>query len=100
MSSVFSRKITMSSFCGSLTGQGTPLNQRTGRTPAYRPSVWRRPTLTERKRGVIHSDLHLGQAAGRSISSAAQSRQTNLKEPAGGGGGALGAARGAGGRGN
>src|ERR1019366_1729980 len=73
----------MSSFCGSLTGQGTPVNQRTGRTHAYRSSFWRRATLTERKRGVIHSDLHLGQAAGRSISSAAQSRQTNLKEPAG-----------------
>ncbi len=33
-SSVFSRKITMSTFSGSLTGEGTPLNQRTGRTQA------------------------------------------------------------------
>ena len=31
MSSVFSRKITMSTFSGCFTGDGTPVNQRTGR---------------------------------------------------------------------
>jgi hypothetical protein len=31
MSSVFSRKITMSTEPGAFTGEGTPLNQRTGR---------------------------------------------------------------------
>jgi hypothetical protein len=31
MSSVFSRKITMSTSCGFFTGLGTPANQRTGR---------------------------------------------------------------------
>jgi hypothetical protein len=33
-SSVFSRKITTSSFPGSFTGEGTPRYQRTGRTQA------------------------------------------------------------------
>jgi hypothetical protein len=31
MSSAFSRKITMSTLSGSRSGEGTPLNQRTGR---------------------------------------------------------------------
>ena len=33
-SSVFSRKITMSTFSGGFTGEGTPWYQRTGRTQA------------------------------------------------------------------
>ena len=48
MSSVFSRKITMSTFSGALTGEGTPLNQRTGRRQTYRSSIWRSATFSER----------------------------------------------------
>ena len=48
MSSEFSRKITMSVFCGSFTGEGTPWNQRTGRRQTYRSSSWRNATLSER----------------------------------------------------
>ncbi len=48
MSSVFSRKITMSTFSGARTGEGTPLNQRTGRRHTYRSSIWRSATFSER----------------------------------------------------
>ena len=48
MSSVFSRKITMSTFSGERTGEGTPLNQRTGRRHTYRSSIWRSATFSER----------------------------------------------------
>ena len=48
MSSVFSRKITMSTFSGALTGEGTPLNQRTGRRQTYRSNIWRSATFSER----------------------------------------------------
>src|SRR3989304_4476780 len=44
-SSVFSRKITMSTFSGCFTGEGAPLNSRTGRGQTYRSSSWRRVTL-------------------------------------------------------
>ena len=45
MSSVFSRKITMSTFSGCFTGDGTPVNQRTGRRHTYRSMIWRSATL-------------------------------------------------------
>src|SRR5438132_1388978 len=48
MSSVFSRKITISTFSGCRTGEGTPLNQRTGRRHTYRSSICRSATLSER----------------------------------------------------
>src|SRR5690606_35176801 len=59
-SSVFSRKITESVLWGSFTGEGTPLNQRTGRTQAYRSSSWRSATLRERippPTGVVSGPL-------------------------------------------
>src|SRR4026208_476311 len=49
MSSVFSRKMTMSTSPGRFTGLGTPANQRTGRRQTDRSSTWRRVTLSERK---------------------------------------------------
>src|SRR5258708_42233 len=48
MSSVFSRKITMSTAPGSFTGDGTPRYQRTGRRHTYRSSSWRSATFSER----------------------------------------------------
>jgi hypothetical protein len=48
MSSVFSRKITMFVFEGSLSGLGTPGNQRTGRRQTKRSSCWRIATLSDR----------------------------------------------------
>ncbi len=48
MSSVFSRKITMSTLSGRFTGEGTPLNQRTGRKQTYRSRSWRSATFRER----------------------------------------------------
>ena len=42
MSSVFSRKITMSTFSGCFTGDGTPLYQRTGRRQTNRSSICRK----------------------------------------------------------
>ncbi|GIT13089.1 MAG: hypothetical protein CM1200mP34_4950 [Verrucomicrobiales bacterium] len=48
MSSVFSRKMTMSVSSGCFTGLGTPSNQRTGRRQVYRSRIWRRATLIER----------------------------------------------------
>jgi len=60
MSSVFSRKITMSTFSGALTGEGTPLNQRTGRRQTYRSNNWRSATLSERMpppTGVVSGPL-------------------------------------------
>ena len=38
----------MSTFSGACTGEGTPLNQRTGRRQTYRSSIWRSATLSER----------------------------------------------------
>src|SRR4026209_2481185 len=49
MSSAFSRKITMSTSSGCLTGDGTPVNQRTGRRQTYRSRIWRSATLRLRK---------------------------------------------------
>jgi hypothetical protein len=60
MSSEFSRKITMSTFSGSLRGEGTPWNQRTGRRHTYRSSSWRSATLIERMpppTGVVNGPL-------------------------------------------
>src|SRR5688572_7334700 len=60
MSSEFSRKMTMSVFSGSFTGEGTPLNQRTGRRHTYRSSSWRSATLIERippPTGVVRGPL-------------------------------------------
>src|SRR5918911_1473366 len=48
MSSVFSRKITMSTFSGCLTGEGTPLYQRTGRRQTNRSNSCRSATFSER----------------------------------------------------
>ena len=60
MSSVFSRKITMSTFSGALTGEGTPLNQRTGRRQTYRSNICRSATFSERMpppMGVVRGPL-------------------------------------------
>ena len=60
MSSVFSRKITMSTFSGRFTGDGTPGNQRTGRRQTYRSRIWRRATLRLRMpppTGVVSGPL-------------------------------------------
>ncbi len=60
MSSVFSRKITISTLPGSFTGLGTPLNQRTGRRQTYKSSIWRRATFSERippEVGVVSGPL-------------------------------------------
>src|SRR6267378_6524160 len=60
MSSVFSRKITMSTFSGCLTGDGTPLYQRTGRRQTKRSSIWRKATFNERMpppTGVVSGPL-------------------------------------------
>ena len=59
-SSVFSRKITMSTFDGSDTGLGTPWYQRTGLRHTYRSRIWRRATLRLRKpspTGVVSGPL-------------------------------------------
>src|SRR6266498_2971062 len=48
MSSVFSRKITMSVPVGSLSGLGTPRKWRTGRRQTKRSSSWRIATFNER----------------------------------------------------
>ena len=60
MSSVFSRKITMSTCSGCFTGDGTPANQRTGRRHTYRSRIWRSATLSERMpppTGVVSGPL-------------------------------------------
>src|SRR3954470_24839297 len=60
MSSVFSRKITMSTFSGCLTGDGTPLYQRTGRRQINRSSSWRSATFSDRippPTGVVNGPL-------------------------------------------
>src|SRR5215210_3507417 len=60
MSSVFSRKITMSTFSGCFTGLGTPWNHRTGRRHTYRSRIWRSATLSERMpppTGVVSGPL-------------------------------------------
>jgi hypothetical protein len=60
MSSVFSRKMTMSIFSGVFTGDGTPLYQRTGRRQTYKSSSWRSATFRERMpppTGVVSGPL-------------------------------------------
>jgi len=60
MSSVFSRKITMSTASGCFTGDGTPGNQRTGRRQTYRSMIWRSATFRERMpppTGVVSGPL-------------------------------------------
>ena len=60
MSSQFSRKITMLTASGCLTGEGTPLNQRTGRKQTYRSSIWRSATFSDRMpppTGVVNGPL-------------------------------------------
>src|SRR5439155_19215203 len=60
MSSVFSRKITMSIFSGAFTGDGTFWNQRTGRRHTYRSRIWRSATLRLRMpppTGVVSGPL-------------------------------------------
>ena len=60
MSSVFSRKITMSTSLGSRTGDGTPWNQRTGRWQTYRSRICRSATFKERMpppTGVVSGPL-------------------------------------------
>ena len=60
MSSVFSRKMTMSTSSGLRTGEGTPRNQRTGRRQTYRSSNWRIATFRLRKpppTGVVRGPL-------------------------------------------
>ncbi|CAC7161279.1 Uncharacterised protein [Staphylococcus aureus] len=47
MSSVFSRKITISTSCGRLTGDGTPLNQRTGLKQVNKSNSWRKATFND-----------------------------------------------------
>ena len=50
----------MSTFSGVLTGEGTPLNQRTGRRQTYKSNSWRRATLSERMpppTGVVSGPL-------------------------------------------
>src|SRR6266478_7579469 len=60
MSSVFSRKITMSIFSGCFTGDGTPRYQRTGRRQTKRSSIWRSATFSDRMpppTGVVNGPL-------------------------------------------
>jgi hypothetical protein len=60
MSSVFSRKMVMLTWSGRFTGEGTPLNQRTGRRHTYRSSICRSATLSERMpppTGVVSGPL-------------------------------------------
>src|SRR6266849_1820928 len=60
MSSVFSRKITMSTFSGCLTGEGTPLKYCTGRRQTKRSRSCRSATLSERippPTGVVSGPL-------------------------------------------
>ena len=60
MSSVFSRNITMSTSSGLRTGEGTPLNQRTGRRQTYRSMIWRTATFSDRippPTGVVNGPL-------------------------------------------
>ncbi len=50
----------MSTFSGALTGEGTPLNQRTGRRHTYKSNNWRNATLSERMpppTGVVRGPL-------------------------------------------
>ena len=48
MSSVFSLKITISINSGCFTGDGTPLNQRTGRRHTYKSKICLSATFNER----------------------------------------------------
>src|SRR5882762_236662 len=60
MSSVFSRKITMSTFSGRFTGEGTPLKYWTGRRQTKRSRSCRNATLSERMpppTGVVSGPL-------------------------------------------
>src|SRR5204862_2072735 len=60
MSSVFSRKITMFTFSGCLTGEGTPLKYCTGRKQTKRSNSCRSATLSERMpppTGVVSGPL-------------------------------------------
>ena len=50
----------MSTLSGESTGEGTPLNQRTGRKHTYRSRSWRSATLSERMpppTGVVRGPL-------------------------------------------
>jgi hypothetical protein len=52
--------MTMSTFSGARTGEGTPTNQRTGRRQTYRSSIWRSATFSERippPIGVVNGPL-------------------------------------------
>ena len=60
MSSVFSRKITMSTNSGRFTGLGTPVKYCTGRRQTYKSSIWRSATFNERippPTGVVSGPL-------------------------------------------
>src|SRR5258708_6251233 len=60
MSSVFSRKITISTFSGCFTGDGTPLKYCTGRRQTYKSSICRKATFNERippPTGVVNGPL-------------------------------------------
>ena len=80
MSSVFSRKMTMSVLDGSLSGLGTPGKCRTGRRQTKRSSCWRSATLSERMpppTGVVIGPL-IETEYSRAASSVSSGSQTSL----------------------